>query len=585
MILQALYDYYERKASDPDGGIAPEGFEHKEIPFVIVIDESGNLVQIEDTRYLEGKKLRSKRFLVPQSEKRSGNVKPYLLWDNAEHIFGVAVKNTKEQVAKYHAAFIKRIKDLDVENDLGISAVLKFLSSAPEENLEKSEYVSEIKEQNSFLAFRLNTDVHLVSERQKVIDAITSQDLSGDKKLCLVTGNYDVIARLHPAIKGVRGTNTSGGDIVSFNEDAFTSFQKSQGNNAPIGYKATFAYTTALNHLLGKDSKQKIQVGDATAIFWAEKSTCFESDFSAFFDEPPKDNPDRLTDAIRALYQSIGSGILPIKDVENRFFVLGLSPNAARISIRFWNAGTVAEFSQRIKTHFDDIDIDHRSFAMARLPLKTMLRAIAPLNDVERIPPNLAGDWTRAIFSGLTYPDTLMQMALRKIRSHRDESKMSKVKYEIEVEYPCVSIIKAYLNRKSKFQHQQEKEMTVSLDKENRNTGYRLGRLFALLEKIQEEANQGINATIRDRYYSAVSGAPASVLPILMRLKNHHLAKLAKLEKGRTIYFERLIGEVLNEVMDFPLQLNLQDQGRFFIGYYHQRQALFTKSESSVQGE
>lgn len=568
MILQALKDYYDRKAADPESGIAPEGFEYKEIPFVIVLDEEGGFVQIEDNRYQNGKQIRSKAFLVPKAEKRASGVKANLLWDNAEYIFGISVTNKPERVLQQHKAFMDRILDLNLEQDVGIHAVLTFLSNFPVDALERSNHIQEIKESNPFMAFRLNSNNHLVCERKSVIEKIVSLPITGNYGICLISGEKDVLVNLQPSIKGVRGANTTGADIVSFNLAAFNSFGKSQGANAQISKKSSFAYTTALNHLLGKDSTQKIQVGDATTIFWSSKKSHLEDSFVSLFDEPRKDDPDHLTNSVKALFSAIHNGSLPVEDTQNHFFVLGLSPNAARISIRFWHTGTVSEFSRRIVQYFLDLELVHAQHQRGYLSIWELLRSTALLGKSENILPNLAGDWMRCILADLPYPESLFQATLRRIQTER------------EISYARVAILKACVNRKVRFQNQSEKEITVSLDKENKNLGYRLGRQFAALEKIQEEAQSGINTTIRDRYYSAASGTPATVLPILMRLKNHHLAKL---EKGRSIYFERLLGDIIGEITDFPLQLNLQDQGRFAIGYYHQRQAFFTKSENSTQ--
>jgi CRISPR-associated protein Csd1 len=567
MILQALKDYYDRKAADPDGGIAPEGFEYKEIPFVVVLDRDGNFVQIEDTRSQIGKQLRAKAFLVPQSEKRTAGVKAFLLWDNAEYIFGIDTKGKPERVAEQHKAFKERLNDFHVD-DIGTSAVKAFLQGNPAECLNTSSLAEEIKEVNPFMSFRLNDETCLICERQFVVDAICQLPNSDDKATCLVTGNYDSIANLQSAIKGVQGANTTGGNIVSFNLSAFNSFGKSQGGNAPIGEKAAFAYTTALNHLLGKDSSQKLRVGDATVVFWSERKSHFENEFSLFMDEPQKDNPDALTHAVSALLKAVDTGVMPHEDKDTRFFILGLSPNAARISIRFWHVGTVAEFSGRLAQHFHDLEMVHAPHERDHLSMWWLLSRIAPQEKTDNIPPNLAGDWMRAILAGLPYPDSLFQAALRRIQAER------------KVTYPRAAILKACLNRKKRFSHSSEKEITVSLDKENNNVGYRLGRLFAVLEKIQEDAQPNINATIRDRYYSAASGTPASVMPILMRMKNHHLAKL--LHKGQQVNYEKLLGEILSEIGDFPPQLTMQDQGRFAIGYYHQRQDFFTKQPTSI---
>ena len=582
MILQALKDYYERKAADPEGGIAPDGFEQKEIPFVIVIDAEGQLVQIEDTRRQVGKQLRAKSFLVPQSEIRSSGIKACLLWDNAEYVLGVCAKKDSkpERVADQHKAFVQRIDELNLPQDEGVTAIRKFMQRDYFPDLEASEYLALIKESNPFMTFRLNSDTQLVCERAAVVASILNATKEeGEQGICLISGEHSSLARLQPPVKGVRDTNTTGGSIVSFNLAAFNSYGKTQGWNAPIGSNSAFAYTTALNYLLRKDSRQKIQVGDATTVFWSDKETQLESDFSSLFDEPEKDNPDRLVEAVRALFRSVETGAMPVDDARSEFFVLGLSPNAARISIRFWQTGTISEFSQKLVQHFSDLNIVHAPHERDHLSIWWLLSRVSALGKSENIPPNLAGDWMRCILAGLPYPDSLFQAALRRVLTER------------EVSYPRAAIIKAYLNRKVRWQSQSqqltfktEKEMTVALDKENKNVGYCLGRLFATLEKIQEEAQPGINATIRDRYYASASGTPASVFPILMRLKNHHLGKL---EKGRTIYFERQLADIVGTLQDFSAQLNLQDQGRFAIGYYHQRQAFFTKSEvqTNTQGE
>ncbi|AMQ28518.1 TPA: type I-C CRISPR-associated protein Cas8c/Csd1 [Legionella pneumophila] len=572
MILQSLQVYYDRKSVDPESGIAPEGFERKEIPFIIVIDKQGNFVQIEDTRYQDGKHIRAKSFLVPQSEKRSSGVKACLLWDNAEYIFGLVRNQSKSiRIDQQRQDFFNRIRALNIEEDEGISAVLHFLSS---DNLvcflEQSNYSDEIKETNPFMSFRLNEDSHLVCERWRVVDKIKDMKTTGDIGICLVSGEKGELTRLQPPIKGVRGTNSTGGNLVSFNLSAFNSFGKIQGANAQISKKSSFAYTTALNHLLAKDSSQKIQVGDATTVFWADKDSHFEKYFLELFEEPPKDNPDHLSEKVAALLKAVDTGVLPESDHETKFFILGLSPNAARISVRFWHAGTIAEFSKRIAQHFHDLELIHALGKQNYMSIGALLRATALQGKSENIVPNLSGEWMRCILEGLPYPELLFQAVMRRIKAER------------EVSFARAAMIKAYLNRKARFLNKLEEEITVSLDDENKNLGYRLGRLFAVLEKIQEEANPRINAGIREKYYSSASCTPASVMPVLMRLKNHHLAKLTR---GKGIYFERLLGEILCEIHSFPPQLNLTDQGRFAIGYYHQRQAFFTKSEiSSAEG-
>jgi CRISPR-associated protein Csd1 len=359
--------------------------------------------------------------------------------------------------------------------------------------------------------------------------------------------------------------------LVGFQRNSgYDSYGKEQGYNAPVIKSTEFAYVTALNTLL-KTKQQRLTVGDAATIFWSEKKTSFESDFLQFFVELPKDDPARGTQAVKALLDSPKSGAYLEDDGQTRFYVLGLAPNAARISVRFWQTGTIAEFADKIRQHFQD-------FAIAKPPgepefysLWRTLVNIAILDRSENIPPNLAGSFMRAILSGTPYPETLLQAALRRI--HNDT--------EARVKPVRAAILKAYLNRYYRVRpNPNYKEIQMSLDASQPSTGYQLGRLFATLEKIQEEANPGINATIRERFYGSACATPVVAFANLMRLKNHHLAKLEN--RGRVVNFERLLAEIVGRLDDFPAHLDLHEQGRFAIGYYHQRQDFFTKKDTSI---
>ncbi|MEQ1681084.1 MAG: type I-C CRISPR-associated protein Cas8c/Csd1 [Sideroxydans sp.] len=561
MILQALCDYYERK---PD--LPRLGFETKAIPFVIEINSAGQLVQIEDTRTIDGKKKVARNFLMPQGIKKTSGVAANLLWDNAEYVLGITSTGKPERVQEQHSAFKAKLDALAGKTeDAGLSAVFAFLQAPDKARLEADPLWPEILETNPVMTFRLNGDLELVCQRPAIRAALENTDTDTKEITCLISGEQDGFERLHTAIKGVWGAQTSGANIVSFNKDAFNSFGKEQGANAPVGKQAAFAYTTTLNYLLSKESKQRIQVGDASTVFWSEKHTHLEDTFADLFDEPPKDDPAKQTRAIEALFKSPQTGTLSDEGGNTRFYVLGLAPNAARISVRFWQVGTVAEMSARIRQHFADLEMIHASFEKPYLSLFRLLVATASQGKSENIPPNLAGEFMRAILAGLPYPQTLLQAAVRRIRAER------------EVTYPRAALIKACLNRQAHYSPSQEKEIAVSLDDSNTNPGYRIGRLFAALEKIQEEAVNP-SATIRDRFYGAASSTPVTVFSNLMKLKNHHLAKL---EEGRKRYFEKLIGQIMSDINDFPAHLCLADQGRFAIGYYHQRQAFFTKSEST----
>jgi len=581
MILQELVRYYERKASDPDAALAPEGFEQKEIPFVIVIDKDGKLVQIEDTRSGDSKKKRARSFLVPQSVKRAVNISANLLWDTAEYVLGVDTRGKRERVVLQHAAFLNRLAELPADEE-GIKAIRLFLANLPLAQLEQSASWEEIRTTNPNLTFQLVSDTELVCARATIVDALRSNAANADvaapgaaRGICLVSGEDARIQRLHASIKGVWGAQSVGANIVSFNLRAFESYGKEQkqGENAPVGEPAAFAYTTALNHLLGKDSKQRIQVGDASTVFWAGAESFLEETFQSYFSDAPKDDPDRGTTAVRALYESVKQGSLNLNNEKTPFFVLGLAPNAARISIRFWITGTVRQFSERIVEHFDDIAIDHAPYEPPYPSLFRLLASTALQAKAENIPPNLGGDTMRAILSGLPYPETLLLGALRRIRAER------------EVSYPRAALIKACINRKTR-RGKSEEELQVSLDLANTNVGYRLGRLFAVLEKVQEEASPGLNATIRDRFYGAASSTPVTVFSNLLKLNKHHLAKIEN--RGRAVNLEKLIGEIvdaLNGDSGFTSHLSIADQGRFAIGYYHQKQAFYVKKPEAVEGD
>jgi len=273
---------------------------------------------------------------------------------------------------------------------------------------------------------------------------------------------------------------------------------------------------------------------------------------------------------VKAVLQSVNNGTYREDEGDTQFYILGLSPNAARISVRFWHVGTISLFASRIRQHFEDFMITKPSQEQEYYSLWRILVNIASQDKSENIPPNLAGEFMRAILEGSLYPATLLQAALRRIRSDT----------QYRVKPVRAALIKAYLNRYYKFYPNQDvKEVGFELDLNQPSIGYQLGRLFATLEKIQEEANPGLNATIRERYYGAACAMPVTVFPILTRLKNHHLAKIEN--KGRVINFERLLGEIMSHLSDFPTHLDLHEQGRFAIGYYHQRQDFYKKKEKS----
>ena len=579
MILQALNDYYRRKCDDPDPAqrLPAFGLEQKEVPFLLEITREGKLVQLIDTRTLNGKKKVAQTFRVPLGVKKSSGVVANLLWDTLEYVLGVDTKGKPERVAEQHAQFVARIKALPqtAQEDAGIQAVLAFLSGLDLAQLQAEPAWAQAFEVNAVMSFRLHGDVNLVCQRPAVVNAALNVVTDADERqaMCLVTGNDAPVQRLHAAIKGVWGAQSSGANIVSFNARAFESYGKTerQGENSPVSTAAAFAYTTALNHLLRKDSSQRIQVGDASTVFWAEKDSAFESAIPNIFGEPPTDNPDRNAQAVQALFAAMQIGKLAGPDGQTRFHVLGLAPNAARISIRFYHCLPLHDLGERILQYFKDLELVRGPNDPQYPSLFRLLAAVAVQNKADNIPPNLGGAIVDAVFAGpdVPYPSLWLNAAVGRCRAEQN------------VNYLRAAAIKACLNRQlrrssvSLPNQPTEKEFFPMLDLSNTNPAYRLGRLFAALEKIQEEASPGLNATIRDRYYGAASSTPVAVFTTLLRLKNPHLKKLSV---GRAMGFEKLLGEILSAVVDFPKHMPLPDQGRFALGYYHQRQAFFTKN-------
>lgn len=566
MILKALVDYYDRKVAAAAGSVAPRGFEYKEIRFVLVVNPEGALVAVEDTREGEGRRLRAKRFLVPQAVKKTSGVQANLLWDTAEYVLGVDLRGKPARAREQHNAFAKRLDEQfgDEPMDPAVRAVCAFIRSPEKELAHRfGEAWAVVREANPLVTFRLAGDPGVVSERSSVRAMLEeASPRTGPVIVCSVTGERDVRERVHPAIKGVRDAKSTGANIVSFNEPAFSSFGNEQGENAPIGKNAVFRYTTALNHLLSRDSRQKIQIGDATVVFWAERASggAAEEAFRNWFEIPP-DDPDRRAERVRALL-AMQQGSPLTSDDDQRFHVLGLSPNVARLAVRFWHVATIRQLGARVFAHFEALRIDRGNQDEEFPTISSLLLALAaksnPKEKRKKVPPNLAGDWMRAILAGTPYPLTVLQCALRRARAEQG------------VGYRRAAVIKACLHQMTESK---EEKPTVSLDIHNPNAAYRLGRLFAVLERIQEESSPGLNATIRDRYFGASSSTPRTVFPILNRLKNHHLAKLDN--RGRAVNLERLVGEIvdgLDASNPFPASLSLVDQGRFAVGYYHQRQ-------------
>ncbi|NCD25969.1 MAG: type I-C CRISPR-associated protein Cas8c/Csd1 [Deltaproteobacteria bacterium] len=576
MILQALHGYYERMSADPDLGMPPYGTSMENISFALVLDADGNLRSIEDLREAEGKKLLARKMAVPAAVTRTSGVKANFIWDKAAYVLGVDKNGAKDNETR-HSAFKELLHAVctGVE-DAGLIAVTRFLAAWAPENA--AEIIAawhpweDVAAAN--LVFRLDGTKGFIHNRlpiQKAWLAHCAKSEDAPNVRCLITGERDVpLARVHTPIKGVAGGQTSGGYIVSFNASAFVSYDKDKAN---VGEVSAFAYTTALNAMLTRGSRQKVTIGDATIVFWAERTSPAEDLFADLFDPSSESSqPDTAVDhqtsiKIHDLLQAIRAGrravdIVPDLDESVRFFLLALAPNAARLSIRFWEVDTVGGLLRKIGTHFRDLEIIRQYDNEPEFPpLWRLLCQTAPLGKSENISPVLAGGLARAMLTGARYPQSLLPAVLGRIRA------------EHAVTYFRAALIKAFLTRNKQL------EVPVSLDPARTDRPYLLGRLFAVLEKAQEEAVPGASATIKDRYLGSASANPGQVFHMLLKNATNHIAKLRKdpEKKGMAFHYDVMMQEIVDAFSDFPTTMSSEEQGLFMIGYYHQRKNFFTK--------
>jgi len=596
MILQALYEYAKRK-----GDALPEdGFEQVEIKYLIKIREDGSFVDLVST--IEDKK--GKAYLLPQKVGRSGSKSwqsPFLLWDNIGFVLRepkeIKDDEKKQKEANAYAenqnnAFIKKIESLpeEVKKDIGVAAVLKFYTSNKANGFDKvrsSEYWEECKKSNGNLSFILNAETDLVAQTPAVTAyqkslTIQNDDVEdpGAEKVvgtCLITGEKSLIARLHTAtpISGAKSI----AKFVGFQKNSgYDSFGKEQSYNAPVSVSAMNAYTKALKYLI-KTKHNHFRLGEDTIVFWAEKENKeydFEGVFSVFFSKDfDSDDPDKSVKEVKNLFAAIYTGKL--ERIDSNFYVLCLSPNAARISVRFWETGKVKDFAERIRQHFVDFDIIRAPDTPEYLNLYQILSATALEHKMDNVAPNLIGSVLQSILKGTPYPVSLLQQCIRRIRAEHKDPKRSKVTRE------RAAILKAYINRYNRF-HGINEEVTVALDRNCKNKGYLVGRLFAVLEKVQQDTHPGLNATITDRYYGAASTNPVTVFPQLLKLNQHHLSNYGKEKQGLKTVREKELGEIINALDAFPAHLTLEEQAQFAIGYYHEKQSFFEKNNKS-EGE
>ena len=556
MILKALYDYYKRCDNLP-----AKGMEEKEIGFLIVLSPKGEFLRFEDCR--TGKD-HARLYLVKKHVGRSSAAVANYLYDNSAYVLGYSDKsNGKEQL--YFDTFKTQIEDIAeaFPDNNEILAVKAFYNNSREEVIQTvsqdplwEDIKKNLSKKYSTFSFRIEGDLRIVAEKKEILQ-LEEKD-SSDATFCLVSGEYGVPVDTTTAtmIPGSQAT----AKLVAFQVNSgYDSYGKSKCGNAPISEEAEFAYTTALNSMLQKGSRNKFMLGTRTFVFWASNNNeaSIETEESLFelfgFSEEANDDPNAKIMKVRKVFESIYSGIMKT-ELDDKFYILGLAPNSARIAVVYWSETTLKDFAEKILRHFSDMEIhDTRKDRKPYMGIREIISSVTLGGKMSDATPNLPEAVVKSIFQGLPYPQTLYSACIRRIRA---EQKLTITR---------AAIIKAYLNRQSN----NNKKIDIMLDKDNNNQGYLCGRLFAVLENLQFAANG--QDSIRSSYMNAASTTPSTVFSTILKLSNNHYGKLAKDKKGLANFFDNQKKEIMAMLQEFPDTLELNDQGRFFLGYYHQK--------------
>jgi len=542
MIVQQLVQYYE----DNTDLLPSFGCEYKEICFIVLLSKEGKFLDIQDTRDKNGE---GKRMLVPQSVKRSGvAASPNCLWDNLKYVFGIGASDSKKQkeaLEEKRISFLQNLKKLSFasQKNKEVEAVIRFLESDFLRSLEKHPLWKEIVDLNTYVSFSIESTGRLVCQGSSIVEALSLLSKNGSKEktsFCLVTGKVGPIARLHPMVQGVYGAQGSGASLISYNLDSVESFGKRQGYNAPISEEAAFAYGAALNHLL--DSPRKVTFNQAmTLLFWAKKKTPFEAVFSDFL---KLSSNDSLITFLSKCSES--------EEDDLPFYVHALSPNGARLSLRFSWEGTIRDLKKRIRKHIEDLEILNVSKDPELYSIYSLLHAFSPCHDVQYVSPRLAGEFLFSILSGLPYPQELLTALL--VRLSDEEG----------VSHRRVSLLKAWMNRT-----QDAVKIHASLDASNQNIGYLLGRLFGVLEIAGKKFKAKKPVSITYILYKTASIMPKRIFPHLLKRYDLYINSLLLSD---TNYFQKIKDEIVKSFPLFPSNLSLMAQAEFAIGYYQQKQ-------------
>ena len=599
-MLQDLVRYYEILAAEEGSAIPKKGYGTANISFSLNIDDDGNLINITSCKIAAGKKMVARLMTVPEPVKGKTGTKilPDFLYGNSSYVLGFDNKGKPDRAKACFESFKEHnISILRKAKCKEADAVIKFLEKWNPEKAQDNPTIRENLDEiykGAVFIFRYygKEEVHNVPEVKEAWMQYKNKSSENPVQQCLVTGELAPITILHPAIKGLYKGQAMGNRLVSYNEPAYESYnaikEKRQGLNGPVSEYAAFAYGTALNALLA-DENHKLILGETTVVFWAETtSEIYQDMFSLFFDCSQlytKDEKKKIIRSamaektVRTVLEKISQG--QIADVDEvykkiidrniRFYILGMSPNKARISVRFYLKGSFGSFVEKIEQHYEDLSIQKQfDTDMHSVPVwKILGETQSKISDDKSVPTYLSTTLMRAVLLGENYPNSLYQTILLRIHAEQD------------INYYKASIVKACLLRKTRETGNNiyKEVLTLSLNENSNNRAYLLGRLFAVLEKVQKDANPNVKSTIRDKYFSSASTTPAATFPILLSLAQHHIAKL---DYG--VYYDKMIGEIMDklevDVEPFPKNLSLDEQGIFYLGFYHQRNSLYKSKDS-----
>ncbi len=574
MILQNLAEYYENLVLQEK--VSKSGWCQAKVSHAIELNEDGTIKAIISKRKEEerGKKKIWVPVLlnVPEMVTRSSGVSSNFLCDNAKYFLGIDGDGIQKRTIEcFESAKERHLMLLEEANGKMARAICLFFKNwkpeCADENLSVKEHWDELNEGGNLIFCMKAIYAQDEKEIQDIWEEYLKKQKQGKQGICLVTGQRAEIARIHRGIKGVPGAQSSGAALVSFNAPAFESYGKEQSYNAMVGKYAEFAYTTALNYLLNQ-SEYKFALGDSMIVFWAESGQEEYQDSFLSWLNPKVDNQEEMNKVFGNLKKGVWVDLEDIQlDPEQRFYILCLAPNAARLSVRFYYQNSFGNIIKNIAKHYQRMEIVRPSWEdMRYLGIKQMLDETVNQKSKDKTPiPNMASMVLSAILSDTKYPASLYTDTLIRIRAEQGKVTCGRA-----------AIIKAFLIQNYKWK---EGDEYMGLNEGCEESAYVLGRLFAVLETIQKDANSGINTTIRDRYFNSACATPASVFPTLIKLKNSHIKKLERESGGTKIYYEKMLTELMGKIEKFPRRLSLEEQGKFMLGYYHQVQKKYEKKE------